>query len=149
MKATYAIFLAAQIFSTLGSPAAASPETDCGDLGVFNTTQLPEIIDPNAVRKCVEHPLGKVKDVVISERSVGGLVERACWHGKPVGCTAGSRAATALGAGPPAMMVLEIGTLAATTGIALLHSLAARGPVVIVTPVVAAAREMEWIGIKA
>lgn len=49
----------------------------CGDLGVMNTTNVPEGVDSDKIRTCAEHPLGKL-DISLEKRS--------CWFGKPVGC---------------------------------------------------------------
>ncbi|KAI0839840.1 hypothetical protein F5Y06DRAFT_264757 [Hypoxylon sp. FL0890] len=87
MKFTYStLLLATQTLSVLASPA---PTSDCGALGTVTATTLPSGIDPNAVRQCIEHPLG-TSNSDISERDLASdLFKRDCWYGKPVGCTKG------------------------------------------------------------
>ncbi|KAN0075833.1 hypothetical protein V8E54_007103 [Elaphomyces granulatus] len=57
----------------------AEAETICGDLGVMDTTNLPEGVDPNAVRTCKEHPEGAGKS----------LESRSCWFKSNLGCSNG------------------------------------------------------------
>ncbi|GIJ82147.1 hypothetical protein Asppvi_000650 [Aspergillus pseudoviridinutans] len=81
----------------------AMAEAICGDLGVMNVTDLPEGVDPNAVRTCKEHP---------EALSAAALVD-----------TATSRAlslALVNGAGQPKTMDLETGSgaKAAATAVA-------------------------------
>ncbi|KAI1392409.1 uncharacterized protein F4822DRAFT_128425 [Hypoxylon trugodes] len=86
MKTNCAILLlAAQILNISASPSPAVLNEDCGPSGLMNTTNVPEGVDPSAVRKCSEHPLGRVD---LTGRSVG-LVERTCVHGNPGGCDNG------------------------------------------------------------
>ncbi|KAI0385084.1 hypothetical protein F5Y04DRAFT_292595 [Hypomontagnella monticulosa] len=82
------LLLAAQVLTAFSSPSPAAVNDDCGSGGGIDTSQLPEGVDPSAVRKCLEHPLGNINSEAVSERGVG-LFERDCWHGKPVGCTKG------------------------------------------------------------
>ncbi|OTB11572.1 hypothetical protein K445DRAFT_321952 [Daldinia sp. EC12] len=89
MKTSYTIFLlAAQMLSVLSSPAPAASNADCGAAGTFEISQLPKGVDPSAVRTCIEHPLGNSLQESVEKRE-GALFERACWHGKAVGCTKG------------------------------------------------------------
>ncbi|OTA62422.1 hypothetical protein K449DRAFT_382417 [Hypoxylon sp. EC38] len=90
MKVNYGILLlAAQALSVFASPAPAAPNSDCGDLGFVNKAELPEGVDPSAVRTCNEHPLGNDNTGVSKRDPTGDLFKRECWYGKSVGCTKG------------------------------------------------------------
>ncbi|EAW12326.1 uncharacterized protein ACLA_062930 [Aspergillus clavatus NRRL 1] len=89
-------------------------EDICGDLGVMNVTDLPEGVDPNAVRTCKEHPEG------IFQKS---LDKRDCWFGSPLGCSASGYCYKSLalvnGAGPPKTMDMETGSGAQASATAI------------------------------
>ncbi|KAJ5975126.1 hypothetical protein N7481_008833 [Penicillium waksmanii] len=68
MKPTIVINFIAT-FGLLGLASAAKlsqaeAESLCGDLGVMDTSNLPDGVDPNAVRTCKEHPEGKAGKTV-------------------------------------------------------------------------------------
>lgn len=82
--------------SSIVSAAKLSPEQAeliCGNLGVMNATDLPEGVDPNAVRKCKEHPEGIAKgDDNLEGVELDALEKRkkpGCWFGNSVGCSRG------------------------------------------------------------
>ncbi|KAI9371050.1 hypothetical protein BJX61DRAFT_512793 [Aspergillus egyptiacus] len=101
------------------TPRAAEGDAvvECGDLDVMrvNAADLPEGVTPRNVRKCLEHPLGRNRDVKgaslapldavddsfynstdsdtspVEARSdgLGTQEERACYHKAPYGCSRG------------------------------------------------------------
>ncbi|PHH75066.1 hypothetical protein CDD80_2651 [Ophiocordyceps camponoti-rufipedis] len=78
MKFSSSILLVAlQAAGVLSTPGSAADE--CGVLGVFKVdlTKLPAGVDPNAIRKCAEHPLRT------------SLNRRDCWYGNASGCSKG------------------------------------------------------------
>ncbi|PHH89202.1 hypothetical protein CDD83_6506 [Cordyceps sp. RAO-2017] len=72
--------IALVVFSAAGAISSAAEE--CGSLGVMSVDKanLPPNVDPNAIRKCANHPETLGKDT-------GVLGKRACWFGKPSGCS--------------------------------------------------------------
>ncbi|PGH06088.1 hypothetical protein AJ79_06622 [Helicocarpus griseus UAMH5409] len=83
MKSTILISLIAALNFGLASasPSRADAEKICGDLGVMDTSNLPEGTDLSAVRLCANHPLGRKPNQHIQKRD--------CWYKEPVGCTDG------------------------------------------------------------
>lgn len=75
------VLLALQCRVALSSPTD-NVAAECGAMGVMTVdmTSLPTGVDPSAIRKCAEHPLGA---------SPNPISKRACWYGKPSGCTKG------------------------------------------------------------
>lgn len=91
MKANTLIMLAA-VFTTgtFASTVLSQDEAEafCGELGVMNVTDLPEDVDPNAVRTCLEHPLSALDGEL--EKRDESLQKRGCWYGgAAIGCTRG------------------------------------------------------------
>lgn len=82
-------------FGLLGLASAAKlsqaeAESLCGDLGVMDTSNLPDGVDPNAVRTCKEHPEGKAgKTLTEGDFQVRSLESRSCWFKDHLGCSAG------------------------------------------------------------
>lgn len=73
--------------------ALAAPENsaakECGDLGVNNVdiSKLPANVNPNAIRKCLEHPGPAARFSANEARGLNILQERQCWKGKSPGCS--------------------------------------------------------------
>ncbi|KAK0712213.1 hypothetical protein B0T21DRAFT_352453 [Apiosordaria backusii] len=90
-------FIPYQASGLLATPAAVSLsnaariKAECGPLGVmtYNETALPDFIDRNAIRKCVDHPSSTLQ--VESSSQKNPLQKRVCYYDKPYGCGRGNR----------------------------------------------------------
>lgn len=111
---TFLSFIGLLATSAIASPASAevAPDTalaaECGSLGVMKVdmSDLPEDVNPSAIRRCAEHPLGRypglapedMSDAVNAklfarddvENDLVNLKPRACQSGdKDAGCSGG------------------------------------------------------------
>lgn len=69
----------------LSAVVAADGAAECGDLGMMQTDNLPEGVDPNYVRACIDRP-GNDSDILDPSH----LSKRACTSGEyDFGCSGG------------------------------------------------------------
>ncbi|KAF9262624.1 hypothetical protein L218DRAFT_394915 [Marasmius fiardii PR-910] len=92
MKFSQVVFLACQTVMVLAFTPSAADVAECGELGVltYNVSDLPAGVSPDSVRKCANHPLGKITPEIAARDGAPAtniLGKRDCWYGASYGCS--------------------------------------------------------------